>query len=100
MKKVIVQFDFPEGTRKQYDQVWNDIRASGNDHPKGLLFHTGAPNPNGGWFVLDLWESEQAFQEFGKVLVPFIQKNGFPMVTPTIMEPAYVYEAHHESQLS
>src|SRR5450432_2088429 len=100
MKTVIVHFDFPEGTQEQYDQVWDDIRASGHEHPKGLIFHTGAPKPNGGWFVVDVWESEQAFHDFGNVLMPFIQKSGISMVPPTIMPAHYVYQGQHEAAFS
>jgi hypothetical protein len=101
MKNVIVHFDFPNGTtQEQYDRVWDDIRAAGQEHPKGLIFHAAAPKPDGGWFVADVWESEQAFANFGNFLMPLIQKSGIPMVPPTIMEAHYVYQGQHETVLS
>src|SRR5687768_17334348 len=91
MKQVIVHFDFPKGTQEQYDAVWNDLRASGNANPKGLIFHAGGPKPDGGWVVVDVWESEDAFKEFGNTLVPLIQKNNIEPVQPNVYPASYVY---------
>ncbi len=93
MKKVVVHFDFPEGTKEQYEGVWNDLRASGNGNPKGLIYHVGAPKPNGGWMVFDVWESAEAFQQFGNILMPLIQKNNIQPVPPLTYEVHNIYEA-------
>ena len=91
MKKVIIRFDFPNVNQKQYDNVWKELRSSGNDHPKGLIFHVGGPTPNG-WMVVDVWESEDAFKNFSTILMPIIARQDIPNVQPTIL-PAYnVYE--------
>lgn len=68
----------------QYDNAWKDMIAMGHEHPKGLLYHAGAPKPDGGLVVFDIWESEEAFREYGKVLMPLIQKHDFPLVQPKI----------------
>ncbi len=96
MKQIAVHFEFPTGTREQYESVWEDLRSSGNEHPKGLILHIGAQSSKGGVSVTDVWESEEAFKEFGNILVPFIQKSGLAMVEPEIMETYYVYESKHE----
>jgi|RhiMetdeSRZDD1v2_1073273.scaffolds.fasta_scaffold85816_2 hypothetical protein len=100
MKQVTVVFEFPTATQKQYESVWDDLKASGNSHPKGLLVHVAARGKNGGLFVTDVWESEQAFKEFGNVLMPFIQKSGVGIVEPQILETYNVYEAKHVEELS
>jgi hypothetical protein len=94
MKQVVVHFEFPNVSAQQYDNVWKDLRASGNNRPKGLIFHVGAPTPNGGWFVTDVWESEEDFKTFGKTLMPIIAKQDIPSVQPIIMPARYVYEGH------
>jgi len=96
MKQIAIHFEFPDGTREQYESVWEDLRSSGNEHPKGLLFHVAAKSNNGGVFVTDVWESEEAFKEFGNILIPSIQKSGLPMADPQIMELYNVYESKHE----
>ena len=89
MKKVVVQFNFPNVSLKQYDAVWDDLRASGNGNPKGLISHVGAATPTG-LLVVDVWESEEVFAEFGKTLMPFIAKQDIPMVQPNIYPARYV----------
>jgi hypothetical protein len=91
MKKVILRFDFPNVSQQQYDNVWKELRATGNDHPKGLIFHVGGPT-TGGWMVVDVWESEDAFRNFSSTLMPIIARQDIPQVQPSI-SPAYnVYE--------
>ena len=96
MKQVVVHFQFPHTSQQQYNATWDELRKSGQPNPKGLLFHVGAPMADGGLFVTDVWESEQAFNEFGKFLMPLLEKLDIPRVQPTIMPAYYVYEAMHE----
>lgn len=96
MKQVVIHFEFPNITQQQYDAVWEDLRKSSNPNPKGLLFHVGARKADGGLFVTDVWESEQAFEEFGKTLFPLIEKHDIPKIQPAIMPVYYVYEGTKE----
>jgi hypothetical protein len=99
MKQVVVHFDFPTVTQKQYDSVWDEIRASGNEHPKGLIFHVGSPKPSGGWMVNDVWESEEDFTNFGNMLMPMMMRQNIPMTPPTIMPVHFIYEGHAANAL-
>jgi hypothetical protein len=90
MKKVVVLFDAPGFTSKHYDQVWDDLRAAGQSHPQGLVSHVGFANPNGNWNVVDIWESAEAFAEFGKTLIPIIQKTGVNIPPPLVLPAHYV----------
>jgi hypothetical protein len=92
MKQVVVQFNFPNVSLKQYDGVWDDLRAAGFSHPKGLI----APTPDGGLLVVDVWESQQAFDEFGKTLMPLIAKRDIPMIQPKVFPVHYVQVEHTE----
>ena len=91
MKKVAVLFNALGGTSEQYDKIWDDLRAAGESNPKGLISHVGAAKPDGSWFVCDIWESEEDFKEFGKVLMPIITKSGMPPAEPMILPAHYVY---------
>ncbi len=93
MKKVIVQFDSPDMTSKQYDQVWQDLRAAGHANPKGLIHHVGAPTDKG-WMVVDVWESAEHFNEFGKTLMPILTKNGVPPAEPVVLPLHYLYSGN------
>lgn len=95
MKKVMVQFDIPGMTAKQYDQVWQDLRAAGYENPQGLEHHIGAPTDKG-WKVVDVWENAEKFNEFGQTLMPILSKNGIPSIQPVILPLHYEYNtANH-----
>ncbi|GAO42033.1 hypothetical protein [Flavihumibacter petaseus] len=91
MKKVMVQFTSPGMTSKQYDQVWDELRKAGQEHPDGLLHHVGAQQGNN-WVVVDVWESEERFNKFGETLMPILKKIGVnfapPVITPVYFEMA------------
>jgi hypothetical protein len=90
MKKVLVQFTFPNMSSKVYEQAWEEVRKSGNENPKGLLYHAGAQQGNN-WVVADVWESAEAFTKFGEVLGPIMEKLGFSKVQPTVLPVHYLY---------
>ncbi|HYC39244.1 MAG TPA: hypothetical protein VEB63_02055 [Chitinophagaceae bacterium] len=92
MQKVVVLFNSPHFDARDYEQVWDALRAAGHSHPKGLLSHVGFANPEGGWTVVDVWESAEAFTEFGKTLFPIIQRVGKPVPEPRLIPAHYVYE--------
>ena len=90
MKKVMVQFNIPGMTIKQYDQCWEEMRATGYANPAGLLHHVSGQQGNT-MVAIDVWESEEAFNKFGETLMPVFQKLGFPQVQPMITPVHYEY---------
>lgn len=75
--------DWPEGTREQYDGVVAKM-GLGGQLPPGSVMHVAAPGPNGGWRVIDAWESPEAFEQFAEEQIrPFSQEMGMdePQVT-------------------
>ena len=88
MKKIMVQFNIPDMTAKQYDQAWEDLRAAGQAHPKGLIHHVGVQQGNN-WVVVDVWESAEAFTKFGETLMPILNKLGVAQVPPVITPVHY-----------
>lgn len=96
MQNIVAIFKAPGFTAKHFDQVWDGLRAAGHAHPKGLLSHVGFER-SGSWMVVDIWESEEAFSEFGKTLMPIIQKTGVQVPQPEIFPAHYVLIPQHES---
>ncbi len=88
---VLMLQDIPGGTQEQYEQVearLTDGRGfkSPSDWPvEGLLSHATGPTENG-WRVVDVWESEEAFQRFGEVLGPVLEEVGAPASEPQISQ--------------
>ncbi len=91
MKNVLVLFEFQNVTLAQYDKCWSDLRATGNDHPQGLLSHMGAQNGTG-LVVVDQWESAEAFEAFGATLMPILAKNNIPATQPRILPVHYSHK--------
>jgi hypothetical protein len=90
MKKVIIQFTFPGLPASKLDKAWEECRAKGYANPKGLLHHVGGVQGNN-LIVVDVWESEDLFKKFGEILMPILNKLGFPNVKPVIMPLHYEY---------
>jgi len=57
-----LRLKFEGGTQEQYDAVHSQMDVDG-DPPAGLIFHSAGPI-EGGWGVIDIWESRQAFDAF------------------------------------
>ncbi len=79
---VLMIHDSPGGTQEQYEEVGARLSESGGlnslgDWPAdGILFHCAGPTDDG-WRVIDVWESEEAFQRFGEVIGPILEDVGF-----------------------
>jgi hypothetical protein len=78
---IVVLHDFPGGTQEQYDQVIAQLNLGGYS-PQGNLFHV-VGMVEGVMRVVDVWESESAFNAFMSVLRPLMQSAGMaaPQVT-------------------
>ena len=50
-----IRLKFADGTQQQYEAVHQKMDIDGNP-PEGLIFHSAGPI-DGGWGVIDFWES-------------------------------------------
>jgi len=73
---VATMVDNPNGSQEIYERV----RALlGVDRPAGGILHVAGPSPNGGWRVIELWESEDDARGFVKErLLPAFEAVGVP----------------------
>jgi hypothetical protein len=59
----------PGGTQEQYEQLGEKIfgtrsgQFSPSDAPEGLIMHSAGPSDDG-WYVYDIWESEDHVRRF------------------------------------
>lgn len=80
------------GTWEQYLEALEKLEEAGWGNPKARLYHVAGPT-DGGFRIVDVWDSPEAFEEFGVVLIPIVEKVGFtppePQVWPAqkIIEP-------------
>lgn len=86
----------PGGNQEMYEAVGEKIfgtRSSSfspGEAPEGLIMHSAGPADDG-WYVYDVWESQEHFDRFvqGR-LMPALQEMGAPMG-----EPPQVYEIYN-----
>ncbi len=57
-----IRIKFAGLQQEQFDEVNRQVDPAG-DPPIGLLFHASGPI-DGGWGVIDFWESREAFDAF------------------------------------
>jgi hypothetical protein len=60
---VMIEFKGETMTQELYDQVNARVNPPGNP-PEGLIFHSAGPSPDGGFRVVDVWESRDTFDSF------------------------------------
>ena len=58
---VAMMVDNPNGSQEIYERVRELI---GLERPAGGIFHVAGPSPNGGWRVIEVWESEEDAKRF------------------------------------
>jgi hypothetical protein len=72
--------DNPEGSQETYERVREQL---GLDRPAGGIFHAAGPSPNGGWRVIEVWESEEDAKQFAaERLRPAFEAVGAPAPPP------------------
>jgi hypothetical protein len=71
-------------TAQQYDEAIAALEAAGAANPAGRVHHS-CFGPDDGLMVYEVWESPQAFEEYGPVLMPILHKVGIDPGTPDVM---------------
>ena len=71
-------------TAQQYDEAIAALEAAGAANPAGRVHHS-CFGPDNALMVYEVWESQQAFEEYGPVLMPILLKAGIDPGTPDIM---------------
>jgi hypothetical protein len=88
---VAMMVDNPEGSQEIYDSVRERL---GLEKPAGGIFHAAGPSPNGGWRVIEVWESEEQAKRFvNERLVPAFEQAGASPPPPPQVWPIHSYMA-------
>jgi hypothetical protein len=59
---IAMMVDNPRGTQEVYEQVRAHLGLE--DKPAGGVLHVAGPSPNGGWRVIEVWESQEDANRF------------------------------------
>ena len=81
----IALYFHPESfTAKQYDDAIARLDAAGAGRPAGRLHHSCFGPPES-LMVYDVWESQEAFEKFGEILMPILGELGVDPGQPDAM---------------
>ena len=69
---------------QKYDEVIGLLGKAGAGNPAGRSYHA-AFGPKDQLKVFEVWESQAAFEEFGKTLMPILQQLGIDPGVPSVM---------------
>ena len=89
-----IRIKFDGMTEEQFDAVHAKVDPE-NNPPNGLLFHASGPI-DGGWGVIDFWESREHFDRFAQERIqPAVAEAGDSSVQPDIRDfPVHEYFPH------
>ena len=80
---VLIISDASDDTIDHYDEVINQLEATGQGHPPGRQFHVAARKGDG-YLVVDVWESQEALDRFAQTLLPLLEQTGTPTFQPQV----------------
>ena len=73
---IAVVVDNPDGSQESYEKVRAQL---GLETPAGGIFHAAGPSPDGGWRVMEVWESQEDAMRFREErLMPAFDAAGVP----------------------
>jgi len=82
-KAIVVLVDASADSIEGYHQIMKELEAAGAGSPEGRLSHVAGAK-EGGYLVVDIWESRELFGQFWQTLVSIIQKLGGTPAEPQI----------------
>lgn len=72
---IVVKFSVSGGSVEKYEAVLRELEATGSLLPPGQLFHVSYGSRDN-LQVINVYDSMQSFENFGKTLVPILDKLG------------------------
>jgi len=88
---IAMMVDNPEGSQETYDRLRERL---GLEKPAGGICHLAGPSPNGGWRVIEVWESEEDAKRFvTERLLPAFEAVGAPPPPPPQFWTVHNYTA-------
>lgn len=85
-----IRIKLPGVTQEQFDAVHAEM-AKGRSSPSGLVFHASGPI-DGGWGVIDFWETREDFDAFQGRIQEGVTAAGVAMQGPPDVKEFPVHE--------
>ena len=85
-----IRIKLPGISQEQFDLAHGHVNPE-RTPPKGLVFHASGPI-DGGWGIIDFWESRQDFDAFQVQIERGMAASGVPMQGPPDVKEFPVHE--------
>jgi len=85
-----IRIKLPGVTQEEFDKAHDQINPD-RTPPKGLLFHASGPI-DGGWGIIDFWESRADFDAFQAQIQQGMESAGTEMQAPPDVKEFPVHE--------
>lgn len=85
-----IRIKLPGVTQEEFDNVHDHVNPE-RTLPKGLLFHASGPI-DGGWGIIDFWESRADFDAFQPQIEQGMASTGMEMQGPPDIKEFPVHE--------
>ncbi len=82
---IVIKFKHEGFPASKYHEAIKKLEASGQGNPKGRLYHICYGDSNE-VDILDVWDSMENFEMFGKTLVPILHSLGVTLRPPDIQD--------------
>jgi len=82
---VVIKFKHAGFTEAKYQEAIKKLADAGQGNPKGRSFHVSYGDSNG-VDILDVWESMEEFEAFGKILIPILTSLKIDLGQPDIQK--------------
>ena len=89
---ILTVFNLSTMNAEKYNKAISGLEAAGQGKPKGRLYHIASAQEDGSIIVTDIWESAELLDEFGKTLIPVLNKAGVTPVEPKVYPVLNVIE--------
>jgi hypothetical protein len=89
---ILTVFNLSTMSAEKYKEAIRGLEAAGQGKPRGRLYHVASRQEDGSIIVTDIWESAELLEEFGKTLIPILNKAGVTPVEPKVYPVLNVIE--------
>ena len=75
----------PTVTQEQYDAMVGQLGVTSANPPDGAMLHFAGRGPDGRWWVVEVWESEEAAHKWDEEhLLPLMRQVGVERPAPVV----------------
>lgn len=77
---VVYMFEYPGVTQEQYEEMARRLEIPSEGPPGGMGHYAGPMD--GGWWIFEVWDSEESAQRFYDSIRPVVEASGASLPQP------------------